>query len=211
MRNFDSRILTLQRQQRICNIVFKRSSRLFNQKQAKFIKWHNYKAKEYFITSELAEDSGTKIAPIGTVCHEYGHQLGAPDYYCPNYTYPGTGRWDVMCTGSRNGFNIDGRCPAHHNPYTKAYVFDWVTPTVINSSVSNATYTLTPIHNTTSIYRINTSTNNEFFLLENKQSVINTFNYWIPDRSGGLLIYHIHSDIENAIKKCKKMLVFQTN
>ena len=160
---------------------------------------NNYKAKEYFITSELAEDSGTKIAPIGTVCHEYGHQLGAPDYYCPNYTYPGTGRWDVMCTGSRNGFNIDGRCPAHHNPYTKAYVFDWVTPTVINSSVSNATYTLTPIHNTTSIYRINTSTNNEFFLLENKQSVINTFNYWIPDRSGGLLIYHIHSDIENAI------------
>lgn len=160
---------------------------------------NNYRAKEYFITSELAKDSGTKIAPIGSVCHEYGHQLGAPDYYCPDYTYPGTGKWDVMGTGSRNGFNTDGRCPAHHNPYTKAYIFDWVTPTVINSSVSNATYTLTPIHNTTSIYRINTSTNNEFFLLENKQSVINTFNYWIPDRSGGLLIYHIHSDIENAI------------
>lgn len=159
---------------------------------------NNYKAKEYFITSELAEDSGTKIAPIGAVCHEYGHQLGAPDYYGEN-NFIGTGDWDVMGSGSWNGpSNGSGRCPAHHNPYTKAYIFDWATPTVINSSVSNATYTLTPVHNTHCIYRINTSTSNEFFLLENKRSVANTFNHKVPS-PGGLLIYHIHADIEDAI------------
>lgn len=161
--------------------------------------WQNsYKAKEYFITSELAGSTGNKIAPIGTVCHEYAHQLGAPDYYGEN-NFIGTGDWDLMGSGNWNGpSNGSGRCPAHHNPYTKAYIFDWATPTVINSSVSNATYTLTPVHNTHCIYRINTSTSNEFFLLENKRSVANTFNHKVPD-PGGLLIYHIHADIENAI------------
>ena len=160
-----------------------------------------YRAKEYFITSELAEDSGTKIAPVGTVCHEYGHRLGAPDYYCHNNRYNGTGHWDLMASGSWNGpTGGEGRCPAHHNPYTKAYIFNWVTPMIINSSVSNTTYTLTPSHNTTSIYRINTTTNNDFFLLENKRAVPNTFNYYLPDSLGGLLIYHIHSEIEDAIE-----------
>ena len=155
-----------------------------------------YRAKEYFITSELAGDSGTKIAPIGTVCHEYGHLLGAIDYYTNN-AFTGTGDWDLMAHGSWNGPSGNGRCPAHHNPYTKAYTYNWVTPMIINSSVSNTTYTLTPSHNTTSIYRINTSTNNEFFLLENKCSVANSFNHWVP-YTGGLLIYHIHSELANA-------------
>lgn len=162
------------------------------------VKQGTYKAKQYFITSELAGGSGTKIAPIGTVCHEYGHNLGAPDYYSKT-DYSGTGHWDVMAKGSWNGATGNhGRCPAHHNPYTKAYIYHWVTPMIINSSVSNVTYTLTPSHNTTSIYRINTSTNNEFFLLENKAAVSNTFNSWLPGM-GGLIIYHIHSDIANAI------------
>lgn len=155
-----------------------------------------YRAKEYFITSELAEDYGTKIAPIGTVCHEYGHLLGAIDYYTNN-EFTGTGDWDLMAHGSWNGPSGNGRCPAHHNPYTKAYTYNWVTPMIINSSVSNTTYTLTPSHNTTSIYRINTSTNNEFFLLENKCAVANSFNHWVP-YTGGLLIYHIHSELANA-------------
>ena len=160
-----------------------------------------YKAKEYFITSELALASGNYIAPIGTVCHEYAHQLGAPDFYI-NSDYSGTGKWDVMGSGNWNGSSdynyFRGRCPAHHNPYTKAYIFDWVTPTIISPSVMNTIYTLTPVHNTPSIYRINTSTNNEFYLLENKKAQSLTFNQYVPD-SGGLLIYHIHNNIENSI------------
>lgn len=162
----------------------------------------SYRAKEYFITSELAENVGTKIAPIGTVCHEYGHQLGAPDYYGTNGNngFPGTGQWDVMGEGNMNGPLLDeGRTPADHNPYTKAYIFDWVTPTVINSYVSNGIYTLTPSNNAACIYRINTSTNNEFFLLENNRSLA-TDNTWIDETNGGLLIYHIHSDMADCTK-----------
>ena len=161
----------------------------------------SYKAKKYFITSELATASGNFIAPIGTVCHEYAHQLGAPDFYIDNI-HTGTSNWDVMGSGCWNTpgrYNYyKGRCPAHHNPYTKSYIFDWVTPTTISPSVENITYTLTPVHNTPSIYRINTSTNNEFYLLENKRAVGQTFNQCVPD-SGGLLIYHIHSNIQNSI------------
>lgn len=157
-----------------------------------------YKAKKYFITPELADGSGTMIAPMGTVCHEYGHQLGAPDFYS-NAGLTGTGTWDVMGSGSWNGpFLNPGRCPAHHNPYTKAYIYNWVTPYTIYSSQSNTTYSVTPSHNTKSIYRINTSTNNEFYLIENKRTISNTFNACVPGE-GGLLIYHIHSDIVNAI------------
>ena len=153
-----------------------------------------YRAKEYFITPELAGSSNTKIAPMGTVCHEYGHRLGAPDFYCYNNIYSGTGHWDLMDSGS---WNKSGRCPSHHNPYTKAYIYNWITPMIINSSVSNTTYTLTPSHNSTTICRINTNTNNEFFILENKYKIANSFNAYLPD-TGGLLIYHIHSDMANT-------------
>lgn len=155
-----------------------------------------YKAKEYFCTPELANGSGTNIAPIGTVCHEYGHTLGSPDYYDLNYAgFTGTGEWDLMCNGS---WNKGGRCPAHHNPYTKSYIYHWAIPAIIPSSAVNVEYELTSSHNSATFYRINTSTANEFFLLENKQGIANTFNSEVP-KNGGLLIYHIHSDIQNAI------------
>lgn len=155
-----------------------------------------YRAKDYICTSELAGSIGTKVAPMGTVCHEYGHDLGAPDYYDSNSSgFKGTGYWDVMCNGSWNNY---GRCPAHHNPYTKTYIYNWATPTIISSTASDALYTLTPSHNTPSFYRINTSTNGEFFLLENKKKL--GFNsHVVSGNKDGLLIYHIHKDIQDAI------------
>lgn len=159
-----------------------------------------YRAKDYICTPELAGSFGTKVAPIGTVCHEYGHDLGAPDYYDSSPTgFKGTGSWDVMCNGSWNGNgNQHGRCPAHHNPYTKAYIYNWVTPMGINSSLSNVEYTIYPSYNLPTIYKINTNTSGEFFLLENKKKL--GFNSQIPGYANdGLLIYHIHKDIESGI------------
>ena len=157
-----------------------------------------YKAKDYICSSELAGFVGTKVAPIGTVCHEYGHDLGAPDYYDLSNDedeFPGTGQWDVMCNG---GWNNQGRCPAHHNPYTKAYIYNWVTPMGINSSLSNVDYTIYPSYNLPTIYKINTNTSGEFFLLENKKKL--GFNSHILESGNdGLLIYHIHKDIESGI------------
>ena len=156
-----------------------------------------YKAQEYFCTPELAGFSGTLVAPIGTVCHEYGHNLGAPDFYDVSSSgYPGTGHWDVMASGN---WNNDGRCPAHHNPYTKVYLYSWLfLPHVLIPAHSNNLRTLTPSHNNNSIYWMTTNTSGEFFMLENKKKL--GFNSHIPvGNNDGLLIYHIHSDIQNAI------------
>jgi M6 family metalloprotease-like protein len=53
------------------------------------------------------ERNGASMATIGVMCHEFGHNLGAPDYYDTDYetggSYAGTGNWDMMAGGSYNG------------------------------------------------------------------------------------------------------------
>ena len=54
---------------------------------------------EYIITPELSNNN--TIAPIGTICHEFGHILGVPDFYdVANSQYFGTGDYDLMGGGS---------------------------------------------------------------------------------------------------------------
>jgi len=128
------------------------------------------------------------MTTIGVMCHEFGHNLGAPDFYDTDYDdtgngqYEGTGEWDMQAGGS---WNNSGMTPPHPNAYTKCYIYNWATPTLLTTG---ATVTL---RNSTkykgSFYRFNTPTTNEFFLLENKQKV--GFDYYVPGH--GLLIYHV--------------------
>ncbi|MCL2434918.1 MAG: M6 family metalloprotease domain-containing protein [Lentimicrobiaceae bacterium] len=131
------------------------------------------------------------ITTIGVICHEMTHAFGAPDFYDTNGTtggeYLGTGNWDLMASGSWNGAP-GGNRPPHHNIYTKIK-FGWVTPTVLNSAV-----TIPNMPNSAEnpvAYRINTTTNNEYFLLENRQQ--RKFDTSIP--GSGLIIYRVHSSI----------------
>ena len=47
-----------------------------------------------------AEKQYWSMAGIGVICHEFGHNLGAPDFYDTNYqtsgNQDGTGEWDIM-------------------------------------------------------------------------------------------------------------------
>ena len=153
------------------------------------------KAKKYIITPELGSDD--KIAPIGTICHEFGHILGAPDFYDridDEYKYSATGEYDLMCNGS---WNYDGHRPAHHNAYTKCYLFGWAHAEVITNETKEyriSSSTLKP-----EIYRINTTNGAECFLVENRIRV--NFDRYIPQE--GLVIYHIHKDIVSTIEKDK--------
>lgn len=146
---------------------------------------------KYIITPELA--SSDKIAPIGTICHEIGHLLGAPDFYdCEKDLFYATGDYDLMCNGE---WNARGGVPAHHNAYTKCYLFGWGNP--LQVAPISRSYTLSPSTINSTFYRINTSTNGEFFLLENR--VLQNFDAALP--LGGLLIYHIHKDLATTIAK----------
>ena len=156
-------------------------------------------ASTYIITPELYYNKENKeekiIAPIGTICHELGHVFGAWDFYDTDDeqggTYYATGKYDLMCNGE---WNNNGRCPAHHNPYVKSYVYGWLSPYEMGAQTKS--YTMLPIKQIPLVYRVNTSTPNEFFLLENR--VRSGFDSYIPN--GGLVIYHIHKNMSTDIR-----------
>lgn len=147
---------------------------------------------KYSCSAELSGTSGTTMTRIGVICHEFGHVLGAPDYYDTNYAtggqFDGTGKWDLMAGGS---WNNSGITPAQHNAYTKVKVYGWATATVL-SSASNVS--VSPAVTNRSFYQINSTTANEYWILENRQQ--SGFDTNIPGH--GLLIYHVHKDIGSA-------------
>ena len=140
----------------------------------------------YMITPELYGDS---YSGIGTICHEFGHILGAPDFYDTDQDgsggdFYGTGWWDLMAYG---GDNNGGHSPAHPNPYIKTQLFGWAEAQELTGS--NTVYTLAPSEtNPNSIHKISTP-DGGYYLLENRQD---------KHLDGqGLIIYHIHKDITN--------------
>ncbi|MGD9977295.1 MAG: M6 family metalloprotease domain-containing protein [Bacteroidales bacterium] len=147
---------------------------------------------KYSCSSELSGTSGTTITAIGVICHEFGHVLGAPDYYDTDYStggqFYGTGYWDLMASGS---WNNNGITPAHHNAYTKVKVYGWASATVLSSAAS---ISVTPAESNQSFYQINSTTSGEYWIMENRQQT--GFDANIPGH--GLLVYHVHSTIASA-------------
>ncbi|RPH28089.1 MAG: M6 family metalloprotease domain-containing protein [Bacteroidales bacterium] len=140
----------------------------------------------YSCSAELRGTSGTGLTRIGVICHEFGHVMGAADYYDTDAEiggeYIGTGKWDLMAAGS---WNNGGATPAHHNPYTKIYDYAWTTATTL---ISGTNITLNNAEeNSNSFYRVNTTTSNEFYLIENRQK--HKFDTYIPGH--GMIIYHV--------------------
>ncbi|MDR2843628.1 MAG: M6 family metalloprotease domain-containing protein [Candidatus Symbiothrix sp.] len=160
---------------------------------ASTLKLDGVNVRRYYCSPELRGASGTNLTSIGVICHELGHGLGAPDYYDTDYTssggdFPGTGNWDLMANGSWNGNGTkrDGSQPAHINMFQKI-LYGWVTPTELTDPK-----TITDVPNAAEspvAYSIKPGTNNEQYVLENRQKV--GFDTSLP--GNGLLIYHIHN------------------
>jgi M6 family metalloprotease-like protein len=146
------------------------------------------KADYYFTQPEL-NVNGSAFTTIGVFCHEFGHVIGALDYYDTDYKengqYDGTGSWDLMGIGAFNG-SPSGSTPAHHNPYTKIG-YGWFTPEVLSTVQS---VVLPPVMTSGKILKVNTAANNEYFLLENR--VQSGFDSYLP--GAGMLIYHVDGD-----------------
>jgi len=149
------------------------------------------KIDRYSCAPELRGNKGGGISRIGPHCHEIGHALGAMDYYDTDYetggAYQGTGKWDVMASGS---WNNEGIAPADFNPYVKIYNFGWTTAQSLKPDTINKIGVSSEKDN---IYRVNTGTNNDFFLLENRDGRF--FHSAEPGK--GLLIFHIGPNLEN--------------
>ena len=141
---------------------------------------------DYATSSELRGTTGTGITRIGVICHEFGHILGTMDFYDTNYatngSFDGTGNWDIMGNGS---WNNNGTTPAHHNPYSKIFIFNWASTKTFASGVNITLSDAEQSNN--SFYLVNTTTSNEYFLLENRQK--QKFDTYIPGH--GMIIYHV--------------------
>ncbi|MEI7663591.1 MAG: M6 family metalloprotease domain-containing protein, partial [Bacteroidota bacterium] len=137
--------------------------------------------------------SSTTMSSIGVMCHEFGHNLGAPDFYDTDYStggqYDGTGGWDIMAGGSWNGSPAGSR-PAHHNAWTKNF-YTWTTPTVLTTQ---QTVLLRRAETYTDAVRYNTTTPNEYFLCENRQQT--GFDADLPGH--GMIIYHVDGSYISA-------------
>lgn len=149
----------------------------------------------YSCSPELSGNNGTFMTNIGVICHELGHVFGAPDYYDTDYAgsggeYPGLGSWDIMSGGS---WNRNGITPAHHNPYTKIYIYRWATCDTLDATPQ--VVTLDPVSRSNAdFHRVNTSSPGDFFLLENRQK--EKWDRHVP--GSGMLVYHVHPNAHGA-------------
>ncbi len=134
-------------------------------------------------------DVNGNICGIGTMCHEFSHCLGYPDFYDIDYSGGfGMDCWDLMDQGSYNG---GGFLPAGYTSYER-WVAGWEEP--IKLEEEDVTVSSLPsLQSSGKSYIIyNKKNRNEYYLLENRQ-----LDAWDADLPGsGLLILHVDYDAE---------------
>ncbi|MBR6117132.1 MAG: M6 family metalloprotease domain-containing protein [Paludibacteraceae bacterium] len=149
------------------------------------------KLNNYAMSSEL---SGSSLSGIGTLCHEFGHVMGLPDFYDTKY---GTnysqcltpGDWDVMDGGAYNG---DGHCPPNYSPWEKEF-FGWAT--TINPGnegqnltlYANGTQNYQPYQITTNGNYVGPTTAGLRYYIENRQAV----GWDAPLTGHGMLLWKV--------------------
>ena len=136
---------------------------------------------EYACSNELNGNSGTAIDGIGTICHEFSHCLGLPDFYDTVGDNFGMYSWSLMDYGC---YNDNGRTPAGYTAYEKEFL-GW---TKIETLDNEQDLALTPLADGGKAYRIESSENtNEYYIIENIQQ-----KDWNRGASGhGLLVTHV--------------------
>lgn len=151
----------------------------------------------YACSTELfGSEKWSTLSGIGTICHEFGHVLGLPDFYDTDNEKSGglsqhPGEWTVMAGG---GYLNYGRAPATYT-LLERFALGWATPQTISAEGS---YTLESIDKCNTGYHIETLVRDEYFLLENRQQT--KWNAYLPGH--GMLVFRV--DLTNST-------VWQTN
>ena len=126
---------------------------------------------------------------IGTMCHEFTHCLGLPDFYDVNGDDDnfGMATWSLMDYGSYNG---DGYVPCNYTSYEKWFC-GWLEPIELTEATEvTGMKSMTDYGDAYIIY--NPANRNEFFLLEN-----HTQTGWDAEAYGkGMLVIHVDYDKE---------------
>ena len=127
---------------------------------------------------------------VGVLCHEFGHVLGAPDYYHYSAGSGPTpvGYWDVM--GSvRNP-------PQYPSAFTKWKYFKWIEPVEITSS---GTYSLMPLKDeeNSSFFISSPFSEEEYFIFEYRNQE-GMYDSNAPGTRSGLVAYRVNESAGNG-------------
>lgn len=140
----------------------------------------------YACSSELlGNDYRTAVmTSIGTFCHEYSHTLGLMDLYDTDYDQGGyaAATWRYTSLMDGGNYNNNSNTPPYFNALERE-TMNISAPIEITKAGS---YELPPI-NEGVYYRINTTTDDEYFLIEYRDG-----KGWDAHMGGsGVMIYHI--------------------
>jgi len=146
----------------------------------------NYEEKKYTIDAYCAVQSeGGVYNPFGTICHEYSHCFGLPDFY-NGYTSFVFG-WDLMDYGNYGG---GGYCPTGYSAHERM-LMGWLTPTQLTEMTQIVD--MYPLHLKDEAYIIfNDACENEFYIIENRQKQL--WDSELPN--SGIVVFHINFDNE---------------
>ncbi len=145
--------------------------------------------RRYTIEPELLAKN---ISTIGVICHEFGHALGAPDFYDTDYAssggeFCGTGVWDLLGSGAWSG--DQGSRPTGVNGWQK-YVWGWTDPVTLDA---DTVVTDMPAADHQPVaYRMETGMPGDYFYMENRQNT-GVFDGSLPGH--GLIVYHVNEGI----------------
>ena len=139
----------------------------------------------YACSSELDGTSGNVPDGIGTMCHEFSHCLGLPDFYDTSgndQSNVGMSGWSLMDYGC---YNNGGRTPCAYTAYERAFA-GWMTLTELKSP--HAVKDMKCIADAPEAYVIyNDANRSECYILDNHQE-----KEWDSDAAAsGLLITHV--------------------
>ena len=151
----------------------------------------DYKIRRITQVPEYQESNGERN-PLGVWCHEFGHELGLPDFYDTDGSSEGAGNWAVMAAGS---WGNNGETPVYFSAYSR-YWLGWEIPELVTDDITNLV--IEPVSEGGKSYKLpipgNQTDSNEYFLIENRQQ--SNYDTYLPGE--GLLIWHIDEEIMDS-------------
>ena len=120
---------------------------------------------------------------FGTICHEYSHCFGLPDFYSGSMKY--LGGWELMDYGNYNG---GGYQPAGYSAHER-WLMGWLTP--VECTENTVVSDMPALCDEPQAYLLrNDAYENEYYIIENRQQ-----RGWDTSLPGsGILIFHIDYD-----------------
>ena len=147
----------------------------------------NFRPKSRRNMYVMGEQDYNHFSHIGVHAHEFAHAA-----FCAHNEYDGiydSKHWDLMASGSDNGPDKHGACPAPLSPPYRIH-YEWVQPIVITPNVYNQIIEYNEVY--PNLYKIEIQNSIEYFVLERRIPV--DFDQFTPiegTQSGpGILIWH---------------------